>query len=455
MTIRTRLTLLFTLIVASLLGLFCWVIYLSGELHRKREFTNRLREEAFTSAELLFGTETFSPELFKLLDRFQITVLNQEEIIIYNPQNEVIYESGTDYLSLPEGVLEQVRQEKEVRLRQGNREIVGILFEKSSSPLVVFASAIDKYGFSKQNHLALILTGGWGLATLIVFLAGSFFAGQSLRPLNRVIGQIDRITASRLGLRVDEGNGRDEIAQLASRFNRMLERLEESFRLQQAFVSNASHQIRTPLTAITGQVEVALYSGDNEQEMRATLHSMLDDIRQLNRLTDGLLTLAGVSVDGVQVPFSTVRIDELLWQVQSATLKLKSTYRVRLELDDLPEDQKELELPGNEDLLHIALFNLMENGCKFSPDHTVSVRLQKQRLELSLVFHNCGPAIPAEELPLVFEAFHRGSNGRNARGHGIGLSLTDRIVRLHHGRISLVSEELSGTTITVTLPTAR
>lgn len=452
MTIRSRLTLLFTGVVASLLGIFCGVIYFFAERHRQREFHERLRAEAFTSAELLFGRETISPELFKLLDRYQMTVLTQEEIIIYNYLNQLVYESGTDYLSISKETLDQVRLEKEIQFRRGEREVVGVLFASGANRFVVFASAVDQYGFSKQRNLALILSTGWLLATGVVFLAGRFFARKSLQPMTRVVSQVDRITASRLELRVDEGNGQDELAHLARTFNRMLDRLEEAFRLQRAFVSNASHELRTPLTAITGQLEVALWAGEKDEELRLTVRSVLEDVRQLNRMTNGLLTLASVDVEGASVQLSPVRVDELLWAVRGDLLKLQPHYKVRVEMEDLPESETELDLPGSEALLRTALFNLMENGCKFSPDHSVRVQLQKQAGTFSVHFHNQGPAIPAAELPLIFKPFHRGSNTGQVSGHGIGLSLTDRIIRLHRGSLRVDSTEAAGTTFTVTLP---
>jgi signal transduction histidine kinase len=348
--------------------------------------------------------------------------------------------------------LDEVRRRREVQFRRGNREVVGVLFTVQPSQFVVFASGVDKYGFSKQRNLALVLSTGWLLATGLVFLAGRFFARKSLQPMKRVINRVDSITASRLELRVDEGNGQDEIAQLARTFNRMLDRLEEAFRLQRAFVSNASHEMRTPLTAITGQIEVALLTEEKPEELRATLQSVLEDVRQLNRLTNGLLTLAGVSVEEATVSLAPLRVDELLWAARSDLLKVQPGYQVRVELDALPEKATDLSLLGSEALLKTAFFNLMENGCKFSPDHTVQVQFGLLPGFFSLRFHNGGTFIPADELPMIFKPFYRGSNAGQVSGHGMGLSLTDRIIRLHRGSLQVESADATGTVFTIRLP---
>jgi signal transduction histidine kinase len=452
MTIRTRLTLLFTALVSTLLGVFCVVIYGAGDVYRREEFYERLRAEALASAELLFGKETISPDLFKLLDKNHMTVLNEEEIIIYNYLNRKVYESGTDYLIVTKDILDRVRLEKEVRLREKTREIVGVLFTDRYNHLVVFASAVDKYGFLKQRNLGLVLAAGWLLATGVVFAAGRFFAGKSLEPIARIVGRIDAITASRLDLRLDEGNGRDEIAQLSGRFNRMLDRLEESFRAQRSFVSYASHELRTPLTAITGQIEVALLSDDDADELRAMLRSILDDARQLNRLTNGLLSLADVSRDESSVTFAPLHFDDLLWQVRSELLRAQANCTVRVQLEETDATDADFAIPGNEPLLRVVAFNLLENACKFSPDHSVGVRLSAQAGGIELRVHNFGPPIPPDELPNIFIPFQRGSNAHRVPGHGIGLPLIERIVRLHRGKLAVDSAQERGTTFTLTLP---
>ncbi len=451
MTIRIRLTLLFTAVVSILLLLFCIVIYLLAERHRKTQFYEQLKAEANTNVELLFGKETVSPELYKLLDKNHLTVLNEEEIIIYNYRDSLVYESGTDYLKVDKTILNQVRLEKEFRWDEGKREVIGVLFADEYNRFVVFASAVDKYGHSEVSNLLLVMGVGWFISGFIVFLVGWFYAYRALLPLKKLIGRVDAITASRLDLRVDVGNTPDEIGQLAERFNRMLDRLEEAFQLQRAFVSNASHELRTPLTAITGQIEVALMD-DNPQEWHDTLRSVLDDARQLNRLSNGLLSLAKVSMEESAVKLSEVYLDEIFWQVRSELLRAYPSYTVKVNLANFSKDSTHFNVLGNEALLQIALTNLLENGAKFSPDNTVEVRFNKLPSAFEIHFYNNGPEIPKEELPLIFKPFRRGSNARHIAGHGIGLSLTARIIKLHHGSLSVESGAGIGTTFVITLP---
>lgn len=452
MTIRNRLTSLFTTIVLGLLLVFCVVIFLVAERHRQNEFKQRLRAEALTSAELLFGGNTGGRQLYKLLDKNHMTVLPDEEIIIYNHRNQLIYESGTDYLTIPENQLNRVRLEGEVYLKTGTREIVGVRYIDKVNRLVVLASAVDRYGFSKQRNLALLLAIGWALSGLIVLVAGRIYAGRTLQPIRRIIDRIDTITASRLEQRLTESPDNDELTQLAQQFNRMLDRLEDAFRLQRTFVSNASHELRTPLTVITGQLEVALLAEDDLHQLRDTVRSVLDDVRDMNQLTNGLLNLANVSVDESAVTMNMVRLDEIVWQVWADLLRLRPDYEVTIAFGETSEQPPNLTVMGSEPLLRTALFNLMENGGKFSPDHRVSVEFLVEPTALTLSFHNRGTPIEADELPEIFKPFRRGTNGRSVAGHGIGLSLTERIVKLHRGRLTVVSAPDHGTTFSLWLP---
>ena len=284
-------------------------------------------------------------------------------------------------------------------------------------------------------------------------LGRTFFAGRTLQPINQINQRIDTITASNLSLRLSEGDTDDELAQLARRFNRMLNRLEDAFRLQRSFVSHASHELRTPLTAITGQLEVSLLADDDADELRETLRSVLDDVRGLNRMTNGLLGLASASMDSSAVPMLPVQLDALLNQIQLDFQRLQPQYTIHLRIDSLIEPYTDWQLTGSESLLRTAFFNLIDNGGKFSPDHTVSVTLSAREIAPLLVtVHNSGSVIPADQLTAIFSPFQRGSNASGLPGHGIGLALTKRIVELHQGQIRVDSSPEDGTTFTVTLP---
>jgi len=450
MTIRRRMVVLFLGIFSVLLLVFSTVIYFESEVYRQKEYKVRLSQEALTAATIIFNKNEISPDLLKLLDKNNVTALNQEEIIIYDIDDKVIYESGSDTPNLNHELLNKIRKEKELFWEENELEMYGTVIKNNNKQYIVLASAVDKYGLSKQKNLALTLGVSALLLVCISAITGWLFARRMLLPIQQMIKKIDRIRASQLNLRLDEGNKSDELEQLSIRFNQMLDRLEKAFQTQRSFVSHASHELRTPLTAITGQIQVSLLANDNQADLKLMIQSVLDDVQQLNKLTNNLLDLTSIDSDDTKFKHTLVNALEVIWQIRTELLKKNPDYQILISLDDSAELMPEIQ--GNEGFLYTALINLIENGAKFSPKHTVEVKIKIENQALLIDFHNEGSEIPANELNQIFEPFKRGSNSRNTKGHGVGLSLTRRIVQLHKGEINVVSSEIEGTTFTLLLP---
>jgi signal transduction histidine kinase len=443
-------TLLFLGVVSVLLLAFCTAIFFEGEIYRQREYKDRLRQEAFTAATVLFDKQEISPDLLKLLDKNHITTLNEEEIVIYDSQNKIVYESGSDNLVVGTKTLSQIRLKKEYFWEQNNLEMFGMVFKNEQQDYIILASAVDIYGLSKQKNLALTLIFGCLIMMLISTISGWLFVGRLLFPIQKINQKIDRIRASQMSLRLDEGNKTDELAQLSMRFNQMLDRLEKAFQTQKMFVSNASHELRTPLTSITGQIQVSLLANDNTEELKLMIQSVLEDIQQLNKLTNNLLDLTGIEIDDLKIKLSLVNIAEVIWQIRDVLLKKNPQYQIVIELDEHSEFLPEIK--AHEGLLITASINLIENGLKFSSNNKVLVKISTYKSQIVLSFQNDGTIIPAKELEQIFEPFHRGTNSRNIKGHGVGLSLVKKITQLHKGQITVQSLENQGTTFTLIFP---
>ena len=451
MTIRTRFTLLFTAIVSLLLGVFCAIIYFEARYHQQQEFRERLRKEAITSATLLANKSLISPELFKQLTANQITALTDEELVILGERNQEIYESGSSLLNLIEDShLEAIESDQEHFWMAGNRQVYGTKISLNNQSRFVVMAAFDKYGISKQQNLRFILLLGWFLITLLSLLAGWFLAGRFLSPIKKIIRDIDKITGSKIGLRLAEGKRTDELEQLSIRFNQMLNRLESAFNTQKAFVSHASHELRTPLTSITGQIQVSLMADKEPEELRQSMQSVLDDMQQLNQLTNNLLDLTSIKNYGQEMNYELVNVVQLLWQAQTELLNKNASYKILMICDE--NDDLLPEIHANESLIYTALLNLIDNGAKFGENNTVTVNLNIQNEFLELTFENGGTLIPPEEMDRIFEPFNRGTNARGVKGHGVGLSLVKQIADMHKGTLSVVSVSGSGTVFTLKLP---
>ena len=282
MQIRKKLTLQFIIIVALILALSLLAIYFFSADYRRDDFYNRLLNKGTNSAKLLIEVEEIDAGLLRRIDQDNPMSLPKEIIAIYNYKNELLYGSDNDeLLHIHQELLDCIRLEQEIRYRQGNHEILGFLYADKFDRFVVIIGAVDIYGLKKLHNLQTVIFLVFAISILVVFVSGSIYAAKALKPISRVVEQVNNITITSLNLKVDEGNGKDEIALLAATFNKMLSRLEAAFKIQKNFIANASHELRTPLTAITGQLEVALIKQRTPAAYQEILLSVLDDIKRL------------------------------------------------------------------------------------------------------------------------------------------------------------------------------
>ena len=453
MQIRKKLTFQFIVIVAFLLFISSLAIYFFSEDYRKDDFYNRLSNKGTNTAKLLIAIDEVDADLLKIIEKDNPVSLPKESIAIYDYKDEQLYSSDEEnVLGIDKELLDNVRLENELRYQKGDYEILGFLFVDKFDRFVVIIGAVDIYGLSKLRNLRIVLLVVFSISVILVFISGRIYAGRALRPISRVIDQVDDITITSLNLRVDQGNAKDEIATLAATFNGMLDRLESAFKTQKNFIANASHELRTPLTAITGQLEVILMKSRTEDEYKNAMISVLDDIKNLNTISNRLLLLAQASSEKGETAFTTLRIDELIWQASSELKKRNPEYIITVSFDEKMSDEKNLTILGDEQLMKTALINLMDNGCKYSPDHKMEVHLGfKGTNKLIIIFSDKGIGIEPGDLRQIFEPFHRGKNAVSFKGHGIGLSLVHRIIKMHGGDIKIESEINQGTTVTVFL----
>lgn len=453
MEIRKKLTFQFIGIVAFILLFSLIAIYLSFSQARKEEFYSRLQSKAKLAAQMLIDIDEIDIELLKKIEKNNPLSLPNEKVVIYNYENNIIFTSDDDkYLHIPISRIEQVRLQEEVRFKQGAFEIFGQFYTGEFDRVVVFVAANDIFGINKLTRLRIIMLIVFILSLAIVYLAGRLFSIRSLKPISNIISQVNRIEAKNLNARLSEGNEKDEIAHLAKTFNKMLERLETAFIIQKNFIANASHELRTPLTVITGQLEVVLMKARTNEDYRETLNIVLTEIKNLNLLSNKLLMLAHTSTDSEKLNFAPVRIDDVLWKARKEVLGRNENYSVEISFDEGIDDDSKLSVSGNELLIKTALLNLMDNACKYSENHRSEVRLDATGKNLVIRFIDEGIGIPENERDLIFEPFFRSKKAMSVSGHGIGLSLAQKIINQHNGSITIESVLRKGSVFTVKLP---
>ncbi|MBA3899872.1 MAG: HAMP domain-containing protein [Bacteroidetes bacterium] len=452
MKIRNRLTLQFTALVAIIMFVVLSAIYALSYRYSSNGFYERLKERAIVSAHLFLEEDEINHALFKTFQEKYFQKLNEEVIQIYNESDETEFVDKNHTVSISSAQLKKIREKKEITFSDGERQYAAIYYYDNQGDFVIIASAIDKFGQARLENLRIAMFACFFLSLLFIYFAGWVYAKKALSPIPEVVSQVKKISASNLHLRVDTGNGKDEIAELSLTFNNMLERLESAFEMQKNFVSNASHELRTPLTAIIGEIEVLLSKDRVNEEYKQSLESVLNEAQQLNELSNGLLSLAQANINNVNPAVDTIRIDELLWEVRENLLKHNPGFpEIILNFENLPEDGEKLAIIGNKHLLYTAFSNLFENALKFSKNQPVSCNFNGLK-GISINIKDRGIGIAQPDLNNIFQAFYRANNARAYSGHGIGLSLAEKIFKMHGASISVASELDKGTTFHVFFP---
>lgn len=457
MPVRLRITVLFTLLVFLILGLVCISVYYFSHTSRINTIKQRLTNRAVSTAKFLSYTGFFGTELVKRIDSLTTISLKGKAVKAYDYKNKPIYSYSDhpgDTLSVDEAVLDEARINGSVYFTIGQKEAVAYHYVDKSLRTVIIAAAEDEEGKKNLQQLFSILLLSFLGGLVAAFTGGYFFSKRLLQPVKKIADEVNEISAHSFAQRIAGGRSKDEWNYLAGTINNLLDRLQESFDVQKRFISNASHELSTPLTSISSQLEVSLQRERPAEEYRKVMQSISQDVRQMGRLTQTLLEFAKASGTSGGIEILPVRMDEVLLRLPSEISKLNKQYTVALEFESLPEEEDALVIIGNETLLFTAIKNIVVNACKFSDDHKAGVVLSVTGKEIKINVQDTGPGIAADEKEKIFQPFYRAGESRTTEGFGLGLALAERIIKLHKGRISLDSAPGRGTNFIITLSSA-
>ncbi len=450
MKIKNRLALYFTIISVVILLIALAATFFTFTSFAKTDFYSRLMDRAKVAAQLYLEADEISVDSLNNVRQRYIKQIPGEVVRFYNDRNVSSFISDKQqYWS--NDVINMVRKRKEAEFSEGDRQTVGVYYNDNQGNFVILVSAEDIQGRHRIEDLIEIMAIMLVCVSASLFFIGRWFAKKALEPMDDIVNQVQLVRASNLSVRINEGNGRDEISELAQNFNRLLSHLENAFELQQTFVINASHELRTPVTSIIGELEVTLNKARSTEEYEKALHSALNDVERLNETISSLLELAQVDMSYTQAALSPVAIDELIWEIADYWTNKMGKGLFAVSVQHLPEDPEKLLIPANKSLLTIALNNIVSNAYKFSGDKRVQCDLYADDRFIRIAITDSGIGIPTEETEKIFQSFYRGTNVKAYHGSGIGLYITSKIINLFGGTIDVQSSD-KGALFTILFP---
>ena len=441
MTIRDRLSLQFTLLSALLLFVVLAGIYLLTAQYRRTDFRARLLDRAVTHAQLFLAQDNMSAEKFSDVQKKYPLSLPQEVVRIYDDSDKPVFIQNGSF-QWPRIVIDQARKSRLTSWQEGDKFTCGLYYIDNSGNFTILASAVDTFGQQEMQQLFWVMFVAFFISIFILFFTGRLFAQIALSPMIKVMNDVKFIRSSSLDKRLITKEGKDEINELAVTFNNLLEHLEQAFEAQGSFVAHASHELRTPITTIIGDVEVTLAQPRAAAEYQSTLEGVLTEAEKLSDLINNLFELAQTNTGIAE--FREFRLDELLWQIKDEWSTRFPDSHIELRYT-LPEDTRKYTVQANNYLLFVAIGNILRNAIKFSNNGVVECSLYIQNNNPVISIRDAGIGISAEDLRNIFQPFFRGANTFGYAGFGVGLSLADKIFRLHNVRVTVLSELNRGT----------
>ncbi len=449
MKIRTKLILNYSFLSLILLLLFSVIVVFLYIKYRQYNFESRLHNRAASSANFVLNKVVIDSSMLSLIDKNIVTAMEDLQIVIYDQNKELIYSNLPASSQLSKSILKPSDSPIGWLFGSGYTRI-SFKYSKKSRNYEIEASALDSYGVKELRNLLYILAYVLGFSIIIIAAFGFYSAIWSLKPFKKMIKELELVNPAHIKKRISV-QGNDEISQLAKSFNTLLDRIEEAFETEKSFISNASHELRTPVTSILGQIEVGLNKSRNEQEYKAILQSVSEDAYKMATIINGFLDLAETSLENNQIVMNMVRIDELLFSVIDEFNKKKPNYNVSVDFKSNPETQAQLECSANSRLLGHMFSNLIDNACKYSEDSKaiVSIDFDPNSILVKIIDHGIG--IPAEETENIFNPLYRGSNTTGKPGHGLGLAIVKKIADFHNAVINIKSKRNIGTEVRIIL----
>ncbi len=288
-------------------------------------------------------------------------------------------------------------------------------------------------------------------SVLLGLIGGWWLTRRTLVPLASLTRAAERIDESTLREPLPRSRNGDELDRLSEVLNAMNARVSESFTRVREFTVHASHELKTPLTVLCGEVETKLGDAKLNAEDRDFFVSQLEEFRRMSRIVDGLTLLAKADAGIVRLESKQVRFDELVRDSFADAQILAEPKAISVDLARCAE----LAIQGDPYRLRQLLLNLVDNAIKYNRAQGWVVMTLEHREQIAeFTIANTGPGIPDEVLPRVFDRFYRGdlAHSNSVDGCGLGLSISEWIVSAHHGTIQVASEPNERTTVTVRLP---
>ena len=443
LTIRAKITLWYTGILLFLLGIFSIFIYLMTRrvmYQSSKDLIKAHAEQVASSIEVENG-HVSTVELHDLS-------ISGTYIAVYDKDGKLI--AGTEVHPKIAKLPRKMGYVRRIELNE-NPWLIYDLEVKNDDRVIAWIRANRSLSSVNEtlDKLKVMILIGIPLSLLIAAFGGIFLAKRALLPIDQITRTAREIGQGDLTKRLHLPRIKDEVGRLVMVFDEMLDRLEASFKRERQFTSDASHELRTPITVISAQAEEALAKKRNEEEYREALQVILIESKKMGQIITQLLTLTRGDLNRYKAEMENIDLGIICEEVVGEMKDIAQKVRVKL----MYEGVERLIIKADQALITRLLINLIENAIKYNHEEGwVKVILSSRENYAEIKVVDNGVGISKEHIPHIFDRFYRVNEARSRDGTGLGLSIVKWIVDLHKGEIKVNSELNKGTTFTVILP---
>jgi heavy metal sensor kinase len=422
--IKTRLLFYYSIVITIILTLFSVVLV--------EQFYNQNIKTIDKQLMTVINEINYKQDFFKEFDNEEFMIKNLFITIYKYEQNRFIKTASNNKKNFDLNKLQSLKKGDFRHFTLEKIRIVQFHSDRNGKIYIQAATTINDKVQSQMDHLKNILIILIPILLILSVIAGFFIIKSSLTPVKNAVHEVMDIESHNLNKRITSLTSNDEIEELITTFNFMLDKLDESFSKIKRFSNDVSHELKTPLTIIRGEIELGLRKDRSNEEYKDILKSTLDETISLQELINNLLFLSKSNNKEIEEEFKEVELDEILTDVILQNAKLIESKNIKFDFEPF----ETVMVHGHPFLLKIMISNILQNAIKYShKNSTVEITLDDEKL----IIKDYGIGIKPEDIKNIFDRFYQVDDARSGSGYGLGLSIVKSIANIHKFTVDIQS----------------
>ena len=448
MKIQHKLTLNSSLVFGLVFTVTSVLIYFVFTKSAENIFFEELARTANLTASFYLEEDELSTREYQRIEEKFLNARANQEIRLYDKSGKIHYGKVDPDSNITSKILKTIRSKNRYSFKVDNAFYYAIYYRDNQGSFSIIIKANNPTLQAQEWELINILIVALVIGIVVIVAVSYTLSRLAYEPVRHIIGQVKTIDMTGKKHQLTYPQTKDELEDLFKEFNSMLEKVYQSVQIQKNFISHASHELKSPLASIVGNLEVLLHQDREIQEYKQVNQQVLSDAERLEKILQNLLVLAGLD-HSAKPKIAQERIDEVLWEVLDQLAKDYQHTKINLHWE-LSEDHQELLLfHCVRTQLYIAFYNLIENAAKFSDGKPVEIVVGEMVGKLKIQIQDKGIGISETDILHITEPFFRGQNAFKTKGNGLGMAIASKILDMHRISFAIQSEPGKGTGISL------